>query len=208
MRENGVADVVIDVAFGKGMSQMDSAPPGGGYEVGTYQPAIVALDSAGRTLFSWVSVPRASNLGGAVGRPRPWETWKAVSTSLSGDMSLVRYVPPSTLGSKAGIPMPLPLFYALLFANGNFLGPRTFTLDDQGHGDPQQMMAVALGKLCAAGISISALLVSVRQSRVPLAVGFAVYLLYISQKYGNVLRDMLKVGMEDDEATLRQASRL
>lgn len=46
---------------------------GKGYEVGTYQPAVmvVVLDADFQLLFSWSSVPTASNIGDAKDCPHP-----------------------------------------------------------------------------------------------------------------------------------------
>lgn len=70
MNEKRVANIEIDVPFaqqmGKDAFAMDEGIPGGGYEVGTYQPAVVALDSNFEPLFSWASVARANNVGGAM----------------------------------------------------------------------------------------------------------------------------------------------
>lgn len=70
MNEKQVANIEIDVPFAQQFAK-DSANfnediPGGAYEVGTYQPAVVALDSNFEPLFSWSSVARASNIGGAM----------------------------------------------------------------------------------------------------------------------------------------------
>ena len=119
MNEHNLANVEIDVPLAQSLQKMGVSKNGGDYEVGTYQPAVVALDNNCQLLFSWSSVPSPSNLHGAMGRPRSREAWKAVSTSLSGDMSLVNYTPPSV--AKANFPLPMSLFFALLLANGNFI---------------------------------------------------------------------------------------
>ena len=68
MNEKGIANVEIDVPFAQQMGKLAGGEgiPGGAYEVGTYQPAVVALDSNFQTLFSWASISRADNIGGAV----------------------------------------------------------------------------------------------------------------------------------------------
>jgi hypothetical protein len=67
MNKEGIANIEIDVPFAQRLKVLSGGEeiPGGEYEVGTYQPAVVALDSNFQTLFSWSSVARASNIGGA-----------------------------------------------------------------------------------------------------------------------------------------------
>lgn len=203
MNKNDLASVDIDMPFAERLGKVGSIS-GGEYEVGTYQPAVVALDTNFQLLFSWSSVPTASNVGGAIGRPHPDEVWESVRASLGGDMSLVHRVPPSTYGAAAKLPLPLPLFYALLLANGNFLGPGPFTFDENGRGDTKGMMQSAMIKLGGAVIVNTSLLV-MRRSRVPTAVALVSWLAYLRATYGDVSSSMWGVS---DKVVLAPAPEL
>ena len=118
LNKQGLANIEIDAPFAQlaqrtpGMTADDAGTiVGGDYEVACYQPAIVALDRNSKALFTWSSVARANNIGGAANRPSADETWKAVTTSLSGDFSLVNFVSPRTYAAPM---LPPPLFYLIL----------------------------------------------------------------------------------------------
>lgn len=111
-----------------------------------------------------------------------------MSASLAGDMSLVNFVPTSTYGTSAQPPIPVMLLYALVLANGNFLGPAGFVYDRYGGGDVPGLMKAAVMKLSAASISIAVLLAKVKSSRIPIAVGAAAYMAYIRVTYGDTFR--------------------
>lgn len=210
MNEEGHANIDIDVPFAQRMREVAGPKvPGGEYEVGTYQPAVVVLDADFQLLFSWSSVPNASNIGGAIGRPRAGEVWKAVSTSLGGDMSLVHQVPPSTLKAGLSVPVPLfkPLFFALLMANGNFLKPKFFVFDESGKGDISKMMKTAVIKLGVTVVPVACLLAKVPQSRAPIAVALATWLAYLRVQYGHMVPEF-KEDTADAVAPLPPSAKL
>ena len=75
MNDVGMASIEIDVEFARSMSKAvhtDTGEiPGGAYEVGVLQPAIVVVEKGqpDTALVSWSSVSASHNIGGAVGRP-------------------------------------------------------------------------------------------------------------------------------------------
>lgn len=147
----GMANIEIDVAAAETLASLHrSAPgglPGGEYQVGVLQPGIVVVSrgsSDGPAALSWSSVPHTGNLGGALGRPSAQETWNAAQAALRGEGGYDTWCPDSTYGRQ--LPMPLALFVLALFAHGNFVRPKTFTLDENGQGKPNPQLMRSLGK--------------------------------------------------------------
>ena len=115
------------------------------YQVAMLQPGVCALRGTDLNnmdvLCTWGSVPTAANIGGASGRPNPKQiVWKAIQKSLKGDYS----------NSKLAIVQETPLqggwyFWGMLLANGNFIEPGGFGLDElgEGHNLPQKMARAA-----------------------------------------------------------------
>ena len=162
-----------------------------------YQPAIVALDRNSQALFSWSSQARASNVGGANSRPSAAETWKAVSASLSGDFSLVHYISPNTYAPPS---RPIPLFYLYLIANGNFIRPQAFGLDQFGGGDDtRQRLTTAAYKLGAAGAGYAAAMAAVPRARWPMALALASWALLMRGFHGETFRTMFKADVDDPD---------
>ncbi|MEO0602737.1 MAG: redoxin domain-containing protein [Myxococcota bacterium] len=56
----------------------------GEYPSGMAQPAVVALDRAGKVLYRWAIEPSTMNLGGATDRPLPDEIWAAIEAARAG----------------------------------------------------------------------------------------------------------------------------
>lgn len=217
LAERGLLDIYVDGANdptsmaaylnkdfgigGRGQSPTGPATAGGRYEVGMYQPAILALGRDYTPLFSWASRPSAQNIGGAANRPTAKQTLKAIRASLGGDTSLVNWDPAS---KKA--PLPLPVFYFLLLANGNFLKPRGFGLDAKGGGGVNLRPAVA-----RAGAAVGALAASVAlrrpDPRVTLA-AFGAWVAYIHLAWGNMFQAVWKpFGSDPENSLLRRRRR-
>jgi hypothetical protein len=203
LNKQGLANIEIDVPlakllFSEGDASSGTVPVGGDYEVGCYQPAVVALDRNGKALFSWSSVARASNFGGAAGRPRAKEVWGAVSTSLAGNFSQVNWHPPSTYNTMHS-KIPLPVFYLCLMANGNFISPKFFVFDQYGNGSIKYMMLTAWAKIATAGIAIGSTMAMEPQTRIPLAVGIVSWGLLMRHLYGERLRYAFKADVGEPE---------
>ena len=81
----------------------------------------------------------------------------------------------------------MPLFYALLLANGNFLAPKTFTLDAKGKGNPQRAAKGALTKLAAVAVGLA---VAGRRAPIETVVGLLAYAAYVTTRYGPTLSRM------------------
>jgi len=150
------------------------------FEVGMLQPGAVALrgpvddvtpadhrdeivddrgDDAGwaaitkepEVLLTWGSVPTAANVNGAVNRLKASDAVAAVRASLAGDLSLARPATDQGKGSRHPMDNPsLPLFYALLMANGNFVKPRPFVMNPDGTGNHMLLIKSAMKKLVVA----------------------------------------------------------
>ena len=173
MNDVGMASIEIDVEFARSMSKAvhtDTGEiPGGAYEVGVLQPAIVVVEKGqpDTALVSWSSVSASHNIGGAVGRPSAAETVAAVEAALGGAEGYETWRPESTHGRQ--IPFPLPVFVLALFANGNFIRPKGFGLDENGQGSVNGPLMRALGKGGAA-VGGSAVLAAVSpRLRAPVA---------------------------------------
>lgn len=143
MNERGWIDSVIEKKNGEIESML-----GVHYEVGMLQPAVLGLDKNGSVLYTWSCKPGPNNINGAIGRPKPKNVWKAVQLSLSGDFSLAQG---NGKINFSGPPMPMPVFWALLMAHGNFISPKPFIQDQDGRGDVMRDIAYNAKKLIAAG---------------------------------------------------------
>ena len=92
---------------------------------GYFQPGVLALNSEGRVLYRWRSVPTHNNMGGAAGRPLAGYVWSGIERALTES-------PHETDASLDADPhldfsgIPWPVFASLLIANGWFLGARGF----------------------------------------------------------------------------------
>ena len=95
---------------------------------GYFQPGVLSLDSNGRILYRWRSVPTRKNMGGATERPTSSYIFDKVTEALSNK---------STGGGPAGATLdtnprldsrglPWPIFVSLLTANGWFIKPKPF----------------------------------------------------------------------------------
>ena len=123
---------------------------GSSYKVGMLQPGVLALSGAIATaggerstgtpeiLLSWGSVPTAENVNGAVNRLHPKDALAAVQRSLSGDFSMAYPAVVQGKSTRSDQAPPLPLLYALLLANGNFVAPKALVLDPDGGGGLQK----------------------------------------------------------------------
>jgi len=122
------------------------------YATGMLQPGVVALQGPADNpvvLLSWGCEPSPANINGAVGRLPPRKAWAVVQRSLAGDFSSARLT-----GDQAGDKPPLPVFYALLMANGNFIRPLPLTQDLEGRDDGLIAMAIVKIVLACAGVGV------------------------------------------------------
>ena len=190
-----MANIAVDIDAAETLAALHASQPGGlpggNYQVGVLQPGIVVVtrgNSDGPAALSWSSVPHTENLGGALGRPSAQETWAAAQAALRGEGGFDGWSPDSTHGRQ--LPMPLALFVLALFAHGNFVRPKAFTLDENGKGNPKPQLMRSLGK---AGVVLggSAVLAgysrSARGTILGLWLGWTAYAYYTS-------RDLLRSG--------------
>lgn len=127
------------------------ATPGGEYQVGVYQPAVLALTESFQPLFSFAAVPCLSNAGGAGGRPTAAIVMAAVREALEGGTSSV--VP----WRPKAVPLIAPILLVMyFFAAGNFIRPVPPALDADG-SEPPHIKKIALGKLAAAVLGATTL---------------------------------------------------
>ena len=118
----------------------------GAHPRGFFQPGILALTREGRVLYRWRGRPTRKNMGGATERPVPSEVWKKVSAALEAGESAID----AEMDVPGRIDMPgapWPLFVTLLMANGNFLRPKTFSLERNGPDDVSQRARNAILKV-------------------------------------------------------------
>lgn len=191
-----MAKIEIDVAAAEMLASKD--PPGGNYEVGVLQPAIVVVargNPNGPAALSWSSVSHAGNLGGALGRPSAQETWVAAQAALRGEEGYGTWRPESTRGQQ--LPMPLPLFVLALFAHGNFVRPKPFILDDNGNGNPKPLLIRSLGKASLA-LGGSAMLAGYsKQVRGPVLGMWLAWTAYTYYTSRDLLRSGWKLGKQE-----------
>ncbi len=95
---------------------------------GYYQPGVLVLSNDGRVLYRWRSNPGRSNLFGTVSRPTPEHVLGRVSDALAasaeaGNTSrdVVPDAPHDDSPEIDSTPPPLPVFLAMILANGWFL---------------------------------------------------------------------------------------
>lgn len=127
--------------------------PGGNYEVGVYQPAVLVLTQDFRPLFRFASLPSLSNAGGAAGRPTADTVMASIRPALSGEASVgvVDWKPQK-------IPPVAPILLVMyIFAHGSFIRPIPPALAADG-SEPPYIKNIALGKLLLATASFTALL--------------------------------------------------
>eukprot|EP01006_Ploeotia_vitrea_P020125 TRINITY_DN52372_c0_g1_i1.p1 TRINITY_DN52372_c0_g1~~TRINITY_DN52372_c0_g1_i1.p1 ORF type:complete len:153 (-),score=29.64 TRINITY_DN52372_c0_g1_i1:532-990(-) len=86
------------------------------------QPGIVAISNKDkRILYRWASAPSAANAWGAVGRPTAANVWSKIQHALkenTGDASISQ--------KNYGPSPPIPVFFLLLLAHGNFINIKSF----------------------------------------------------------------------------------
>lgn len=134
------------------------------YAEGMIQPGLIALLPDWSKLYAWACIPDAHNMGGAVGRVKPEDFWRAISSSLAGDRSLVDWVPDDVRSSQEGasnIGKQILLRFIML-ANGNFIRPLGLELPEEGSnptfdGHVRGMMAKSLAKLAVMAMVLRSL---------------------------------------------------
>lgn len=156
--------------------------PGGPYEVGVYQPAIIVLTRDLQPLFTYASVPGLANAGGASSRPDAATVLTAVKEVLQGGK-------PAEWKPKK-IPPFAPIFLVMyFFAGGNFVRPVPPALAEDGT-EPRGVKALALVKLLLALVSVVVLAIFFPW---PTLAGVAVYFLYVWCVWGSWIRKFFVV---------------
>lgn len=161
---------------------LGEATPGGEYQVGMYQPAIVVLNRRYECVFHWVAAPGPANIGGAcIVRPSASRVLRAAQglavagSALSGKSYRELWQAPL-----------LPLLLPLLLANGNFVRPRTLTND--ASGNPRLRTLLAPIKLAGA---LAVVATAARYSALATLAGVIAYATYIKYAFGEWFRKAL-----------------
>jgi hypothetical protein len=143
---------------------------------GYFQPGVIALAADGRVLYRWRGVPTHKNMGGATERPAAAHVWSQVERALAepGPDAALDADPP--LDSRG---IPWPLFASLLVANGWFVKPRGFPLQERGPSPRQRVVRAGLRALgfAAAWVAAFAWLPTL-----PVAVALAAWVAWITPK--------------------------
>lgn len=155
-----------------------AATPGGEYQVGMYQPAVVVLSRDFEVVFEWAATPGVDNIGGAcLVRPSAKRVLLAAQGErVAGSRGAAPYRPPSQAAFA-------PVLGLLLLANGNFLRPRTMTNDATGALPLATMLAPV--KLVAACLVIAA---AARRHPAPVAGALLAYAAYVAYTFGGWVR--------------------
>lgn len=105
------------------------------YEKGMVEPGVVALMPDWTKLYGWACVPSAKNGGGAVGRVTAEDAWTAISASLSGDHSMVDWIPESVANSTEGFDSVFKQIFLriVMLAEGNFARPMGLELGEKSN---------------------------------------------------------------------------
>ena len=109
---------------------------------GFFQPGVLALETTGRVLYRWRSIPTRANGGGATGRPTPEYVWEQVERARGNERD--GHAEFDEAPSLDGPPVRFPLFAALLMANGWFLRPRAFSYQGDGRNPLKRIPLVML----------------------------------------------------------------
>jgi hypothetical protein len=95
---------------------------------GYFQPGVLAVTGASRLLYRWRSIPSRENLFGTVGRPTAEHVWGKVEEALAAaDDAADAALDEAPVVDGAG--PPLPLFIALVIANGWFVRARAMAFE-------------------------------------------------------------------------------
>lgn len=126
------------------------------YEKAMLEPGVCAISKTYKKLYGWALIPAAKNFGGAVGRVRGKDAWKAIKKSLDGDLSLNNWIPDDIANISLSWPRRLFVKF-LLLAEGNFIRPHGLELPEsgvsaRGQGHFRKKILKCLGKLaCLVG---------------------------------------------------------
>lgn len=155
-----------------------AATPGGEYQKGMYQPAVIVLRRNFEVVFEWVATPSLSNIGGAcLVRPSANRILRALhGQRVAGSAGAAPFRPPDQRLLSL-------LLGPLLLANGNFVRPKTMTNNEAGVMPLSTKLAPL--KLLAA---LAAVLAAARR-RPALVVGLvAAYAGYVVLRFGGWAR--------------------
>jgi len=150
LNAKGWVESVIRDATGEAGDTMENMT-GYRYAVAMLQPGVVSLkgptdkEDEPTVLLTWGSKPSAKNINGSIHRLKAPLAWTIIQKSLTGDLSDSH--PPEDQEDDM-LPFPLPVFYMILVAHGNFIGPKAFVADSEGHFD-RSVLKVAMAKLVA-----------------------------------------------------------
>ena len=123
LKDAGMLDVYFNENYGHLRERSWASHP-----KGYYQPAVIAIDKAGRILYRWRCVPKYSNMSGAGARPSAEYTWEAVRKGRAGTDD----APLDRAPEMGGQTLSWPKFLLLLTAHGWFLRPKAFPLTRAG----------------------------------------------------------------------------
>merc|ERR1712039_557588 len=182
------------------------------YAEGMIQPGIIALLPDWTKLYGWACVPDAHNMGGAVGRVKPEDFWRALTASLSGDKSLVDWVPDDVQHSSEGAHNIAKQIFlrVVLLANGNFIRPLGLELPEHG-GNPsfdghiRGMVGKSLAKVCVLALALRALS---KQNKSAARAFIASYIPYYLIRCEPVFRHSWHMGGNRGKNALLQISKL
>jgi len=114
---------------------------------GFFQPGVLALTREGRILYRWRSVPSPKNLNGTLCRPTAGHVCEKIEQALLAgtDVGDAAHDEDPEIDQRS---IPLPIFIALVLANGWFVGARSFAYSPDGPTTPRRFAIAALRLAC------------------------------------------------------------
>lgn len=113
---------------------------------GYFQPGVLAVTRESRLLYRWRSVPSRKNLFGTLSRPTAEYVWEQVEAALEADDKGDAALDEAPVVDSG--PPPLPLFFALVLANGWFVRVRAMAFEP-GMRNPYGKVRRAMLRLVA-----------------------------------------------------------
>jgi len=140
LKARGWLDVFYNEDYGHLRDQSWASHP-----KGYFQPAVIAVDKAGRILYRWRMIPKASNINGAGARPESQYVWSRIKKAMSskGDAELDDN-PTMTEKDPPWIAMIM-----LFLAHGWFVRPKAFPLSRDASEGGIPMAKKAMYRLLA-----------------------------------------------------------
>ena len=119
LKARGMLDIFYNEDYGHLRKRAWASHPNG-----YYQPAVIAIDKAGRVLYRWRCVPKYANMSGAGARPEARYTWDHMQAAMASNGDAEPDQDP-LMGAKD---LSWFKFLVILTANGWFLRPTAFPL--------------------------------------------------------------------------------